>query len=104
MCPDDAASQATHVLDRISACMSSFGASLADVVRTRIYITDENDWESVARVHGQDFRHVRPANTLVVVSRLVGGYLVEIKAEAIVPVGRTDDAVRSAGEVAHTTR
>ena len=104
MCPDDAASQATYVLDRISACISSLGASLTDVVRTRIYITDENDWESVARVHGQYFRHTRPANTLVVVSRLVGGYLVEIEAEAIVPNDRTGDAARPADEVAHTTR
>ena len=94
--PGDAASQATYVLDKISASISSFGASLEDVVRTRIYITNEDDWEAVARVHGHYFRDVRPANTLIVVSRLVGGYLVEIEAEALMPVDRGDDTVPSA--------
>ena len=80
ICPDDVASQVTYVLDKISASISSFGGSLADVVRTRIYITNEDDWEIVARVHGRYFRGIFPANTLVVISRLVGGYLVEIEA------------------------
>lgn len=84
ICPDDAAGQATYALDKIAASISSLGGSLADVVRTRIYITNEDDWEPVARVHGQYFRDIRPANTLVVISRLVGGFLVEIEAEAVV--------------------
>ena len=85
ICPGDAAGQATYALDKIAASIASLGGSLADVVRTRIYITDESDWEPVARVHGRYFRRIRPANTLVTVSSLVGGYLVEIEAEAILP-------------------
>lgn len=85
ICAEDAAGQATYALDKIAASISSLGGSLTDVVRTRIYITDESDWEPVARVHGRYFRRIRPANTLVTVSSLVGGYLVEIEAEAILP-------------------
>lgn len=83
VCPGDAAGQATYILDKISASISSLGGSLSDVVRTRIYITNEDDWEAVSRVHGGYFENVRPANTLFVVAGLVGGYLVEIEAEAI---------------------
>ena len=85
ICPGDAAGQVTYILDKIAASVASLGGSLADVVRTRIYITNEDDWEPVARVHGHYFRDIRPANTLVVISRLVGGSLVEIEAEAVVP-------------------
>lgn len=88
ICPGDVAGQATYILDKISASVSSLGGSLADVVRTRIYVTKEADWEPVARVHGHYFRDIRPANTLVVISRLVGGALVEIEAEAVVPQQR----------------
>lgn len=84
ICPDDAAGQATYILDKISASVASLGGSLADVVRTRIYVTAERDWEAVARVHGRYFGGIRPANTLVVVAGLVGGFLVEIEAEAMV--------------------
>ena len=85
ICPGDAAGQATYVLDKISASISSLGGTLADVVRTRIYITNEDDWEAVALVHGRYFHDIRPANTLIVISRLIGGFLVEIEAEAVVP-------------------
>ena len=85
ICPQDAAGQATYILDKISASIASLGGSLEDVVRTRVYITDESDWEAVARVHGQYFGGIRPANSLVVVSGLVGGFLVEIEAEALLP-------------------
>ena len=85
ICPDDAAGQATYILDKIGASIASLGGSIEDVVRTRVYITHEPDWEAVARVHGQYFGDIRPANTLVVVSRLVGGFLVEIEAEALLP-------------------
>ena len=85
ICPDDAAGQATYILDKISASIASLGGSLEDVVRTRVYITHEPDWEAVAEVHGQYFGDIRPVNSLVVVSRLVGGFLVEIEAEALLP-------------------
>ena len=53
-------------------------------MRTRIYVRDRSQWEPVARVHGRYLGHVRPANTLVEVSNLVGDYEVEIEAEAVV--------------------
>ena len=58
------------------------GASLEDVVRTRIYLKDPEDWEAVSRVHGRYLGAVRPANTLVGAA-LVGDYKVEIEAEAV---------------------
>jgi enamine deaminase RidA (YjgF/YER057c/UK114 family) len=59
------------------------GARLEDVVRTRVYLTDVNDWQAVSTVHGQYFGEIRPANTLLQVAGLVGeGYRVEIEAEA----------------------
>lgn len=84
VCPDDPAGQAVYILDKIAASLAALGAGLDDVVRTRIYLQDADDWEPVARVHGRAFAAVRPANTLFEVARLVGPYKVEIEAEAIV--------------------
>lgn len=84
VCPGDPAGQAVYILDKIAASLSALGARLEDVVRTRIYLRDADQWKAVSRVHGRYFGHVRPANTLIEVSRLVGGYEVEIEAEAIV--------------------
>jgi enamine deaminase RidA (YjgF/YER057c/UK114 family) len=83
VCPGDAAGQAVYILDKITASLSALGGALEDVVRTRIYLKDADDWEAVSRVHGRYLGHVRPANLLVEVSRLVGDYAVEIEAEAI---------------------
>ena len=86
--PDDAGAQATYVLDKISASLRALGGTLEDVVRTRVYLADVNDWEAVSRAHGRFFGEVRPANTLLQVGALVGsGYRVEIEAEAVVPAG-----------------
>lgn len=83
----DAAAQARFILDRIEGALAQLGGSLRDVVRTRVYVRDLADWEVVARVHGERFRGIRPANTLVE-ARLVGEeYLVEIEAEAVVGAG-----------------
>jgi enamine deaminase RidA (YjgF/YER057c/UK114 family) len=79
---DDAYAQATYVLARIRAALEEAGASLADVVRTRIYVVRLEDWRAVARAHGEVFGDIRPANTLVQVAGLVDGPLVEIEAEA----------------------
>ena len=84
VCPGDAAGQTVFILDKIAASLAPLGASLADVVRTRIYLKDVNQWEAVSRIHGRYFGDVQPANTLLEVSRLVGDYAVEIEAEAIV--------------------
>lgn len=77
--------QTTYILDKIAASLAALGASLDDVIRTRIYLTDCNHWETVSRVHGRYFHNCLPANTLLEVSSLVGPYTVEIEAEAIVP-------------------
>ena len=80
----DPAAQAAYALDKIEAAITSLGGALGDVVRTRVYVSDIAHWEAVARVHGQRFGALRPANTLIE-ARLVGPeYLVEIEAEAIV--------------------
>ena len=76
--------QAVYILDKIAASIASLGGTLADVVRTRIYLRNADDWEAVSRVHGRYFGAMRPANTLLEVSRLVGEYAVEIEAEAVV--------------------
>jgi enamine deaminase RidA (YjgF/YER057c/UK114 family) len=84
ICPHDPAGQTAYILDKITACLSALGASLEDVVRTRIYLANPDHWEEVARVHGRYFAEIRPANTLIAVSHLIGGYLVEIECEAII--------------------
>lgn len=81
----DAGAQLEFIIAKIERALREAGASLNDVVRTRIYIVNMADWEAVSRVHGKYFAEIRPANTLVQVSGLVGeGYLVEMEAEALV--------------------
>ena len=78
----DPAAQAHFAIDKIEGALQSLGASLGDVVRTRVYVRDISDWEPVARAHGARFAAIQPANTLVE-ARLVGDeYLVEIEADA----------------------
>jgi aryl-alcohol dehydrogenase-like predicted oxidoreductase/enamine deaminase RidA (YjgF/YER057c/UK114 family) len=84
----DAAVQATYILDKVSASIKALGGKLQDVVRTRVYLRSAADCEAVSRVHGKYFGAIRPANTLLEVSALIGdGYLVEIEAEAVVDTG-----------------
>jgi len=84
ICPGDVHGQTVYTLDKIAASVASLGGTLADVVRTRIYVRDAAQWEPVARVHGRYFGAVRPANSLVEISRLIGdAYAVEIEAEAV---------------------
>jgi aryl-alcohol dehydrogenase-like predicted oxidoreductase/enamine deaminase RidA (YjgF/YER057c/UK114 family) len=81
---DDAIAQTHFVIDKIEGAIEAFGGKLADVVRTRIFVNDLQDWEAVARAHGDRFAGINPANTLVE-AKLVGeGYLVEIEAEAVI--------------------
>jgi enamine deaminase RidA (YjgF/YER057c/UK114 family) len=83
---DDAAAQTRYILSKIEATLRQAGAELADVVRTRIYVAHLEDWEAVARVHGNVFGAIRPANTLVQVAGLVDGRLVEIEADAVLDI------------------
>ena len=84
VCPGDPAGQTVYILDKITASLSALGGRIEDVIRTRIYLANADDWEAVSRVHGRYFGEVRPANTLLEVARLIGDYRVEIEAEAVI--------------------
>jgi enamine deaminase RidA (YjgF/YER057c/UK114 family) len=78
----DPAAQTHFVIDKIEGALQSLGATLADVIRTRVYVRNIADWEAVARAHGARFGAIQPANTLVAAAIVGDAYLVEIEAEA----------------------
>ena len=85
-CPEGAGPQARRCFEIIRAALAEAGASLDDVVRTRIYLTSAEDADVVGAVHGEVLGHVRPAATMVVVAGLLDpAWRVEVEAEAVVP-------------------
>ncbi|WP_375435170.1 RidA family protein [uncultured Hymenobacter sp.] len=81
----DAYTQTKRILEKMAAALDEAGAALTDVVRTRIYVTDISQWESVGRAHGEVFGDIRPASSMVEVRALIDArLLVEIEATAII--------------------
>ena len=82
---NDAYAQTKFIIEKISKVLETAGASLADVVRTRMFVTDISQWEEYGRAHGEFFNKIKPCTTMVEVSALIGPeYLIEIEATAII--------------------
>ena len=83
--PGDPAAQTRRCLEIIRTALQEAGAGLPDVVRTRIFLVRIEDWEAVGRVHGEFFREIRPASTMLQVRQLIDPeWLVEIEVEAVI--------------------
>ena len=81
----NAYAQAAQALRNIAQALNEAGACMEQVVRTRLFVTDIDQWEAIGRAHGEVFREIRPASTMIQVSRLIDpAMLVEIEVDAII--------------------
>ena len=80
---NDPAAQTHFVIDKIEGALNSLDAKLEDVVRTKVFVSNIQQWEAIARAHGERFGHIQPANTMVEAKLVGDGYLVEIEVDAI---------------------
>ncbi len=81
---NDPAAQMHFIIDKIEGAIQSLGGKLEDVIRTRIYIQNESQWEPISRAHGKRFGDIMPANTMIKATVIGDEYLVEMEAEAVV--------------------
>ncbi len=82
---NDAYEQTRYILTKIKTALEQVGSKLEDVVRTRMYVTDINNWQAIGKAHGEFFRDIKPSSTMVEISRLIGlDFLIEIEVSAIV--------------------
>ncbi|MFD0002589.1 RidA family protein [Streptomyces sp. NPDC127178] len=89
----DPATQMNFIIDKIQFAIIKLGGQLSDVVRTRVFVADIAYWQPVARVHGERFRGVRPANTLVEARLVAPELLVEVEAEAMLGSGQSASGI-----------
>lgn len=83
---DDAYAQTRFIIQKIEKVLARAGATLKDVVRTRLFVTDISRWEEYGKAHGEFFKEIKPCTTMVEVSKLISPeYLIEIEATAIIP-------------------
>ncbi len=82
--PGDAFEQTKYIIQKIEMHLARAGASLEDVVRTRMFVTDVSRWEEYGRAHGEAFKNIKPCTSMIGVAALIEpGYLIEIEATAI---------------------
>ena len=86
---NDPYAQTVYIIEKIGRALDEAGATLADVVRTRVFVTDISHWEEVARGHAQFFGDIRPASTMVEITKLIDPrQMVEIEVDAVIGAGR----------------